>query len=149
MCMRPFYCYNFTLSCYGGSWRCNLFIPSLELMLWSLLLTYYFPMALTFVFWTRQAIPGESPSNLKTRRKVGPSIVHLSNGRQKWLFKVCFDVYVITLEVNWTILWSTILNQIFSIFAPIVLEFWLRRQWWLLFWLSKALSYTWCSFDSW
>lgn len=44
------------------------------------------------VFWTRNHIQGESPFNLETRRKVGPSIVHLSNGRRKWLLKVCFGV---------------------------------------------------------
>lgn len=43
---------------------------------------------LVFVMWIRKAIPVESPYSLEMKRKVWPSIVHLSNGRRKWLFKV-------------------------------------------------------------
>ncbi|XVF26706.1 hypothetical protein REPUB_Repub14bG0041500 [Reevesia pubescens] len=35
----------------------------------------------------RNRIHGESPSNLETRRRAGTSILHLSNGRKKILFK--------------------------------------------------------------
>lgn len=48
----------------------------------------FFLLLLAFVLWIRKAIPGESPYSLETRRKVRPSIVHLSNGRRKWTLKV-------------------------------------------------------------
>lgn len=42
---------------------------------------------LTVLLFTRN-IQEESLSNLEMRRRAGPSIVHLSNGRRKSLFKV-------------------------------------------------------------
>jgi hypothetical protein len=42
---------------------------------------------LTVLLFTRN-IQQESLSNLEMKRRAGPSIVHLSNGRRKTLFKV-------------------------------------------------------------
>lgn len=73
-----------------------------------------------FYFWTRKHIQAESPFNFWTKSKVGPSIVHLSNGRRKQLFKVLFWYLSIIFIRNYVdISWNT--NSVYCIILSVMI----------------------------